>query len=111
MRIELRGLEVFGHHGVLPEEAERGQTFLFDIELDVLDPLSDEVEEAVDYREVVASVKEVSAAQRFQLIESLAAAVADALVDAFPAGRVCVTVRKRPPGIPGGHVSATVERP
>ena len=111
MRVELRGLEVFGRHGVLPEETESGQTFLFDVELDVLEPVSDEVEEAVDYREVVARVKEVSAARRFQLIESLAAAVADALVDSFPADRVRVTVRKRPPGIPVEHVSATVERP
>lgn len=111
MRIEVHGLEVFGHHGVLPEEAERGQTFLFDVELDILEPVSDEVEETADYREVVARVKEISAAQRFQLAESLAAAVADALLGAFPAERVRVTVRKRPPGIPVEHVSATVERP
>ena len=114
MRVELRGLEVFGRHGVLPEEAERGQTFLFDIELDVLEPLSDEVEEAVDYREVVASVKEVSAAQRFQLIESLAAAVADALVARFePIERARVRVRKPAVALdpPVSYSAVTVERP
>jgi len=35
MKIELHGLELFGYHGVLPEEAENGQPFWYDIELEV----------------------------------------------------------------------------
>jgi dihydroneopterin aldolase len=33
--VEVRGLRVFGRHGVHEEERERGQDFLFDVELEV----------------------------------------------------------------------------
>ena len=75
MKIELYGLEVFGHHGVLESEQRDGQTFLFDVELEVEEPASDRVEDAIDYREIAALVGEVSDATRCDLIESLAALV------------------------------------
>jgi 7,8-dihydroneopterin aldolase/epimerase/oxygenase len=110
--LELHGLELFGRHGVLEEEQRTGQTFLFDVELEVPDAaLSDRIEDAVDYREVVATVREVSDGRRFDLIEALAAAVADALVARFAVERVRVRVRKRPAGIRVEYSAATVERP
>jgi 7,8-dihydroneopterin aldolase/epimerase/oxygenase len=109
--LELYGLEVFGRHGVLPEEARDGQTFLFDVELEVAEPAADRVGEAVDYREVAARVRTVSDGTRFDLIESLAAAVAESLVSAFPVERARVRVRKpRPAGIAAEWSAATAER-
>ena len=35
MIIELHGLELYGYHGVLEEEKENGQTFWYDVELEV----------------------------------------------------------------------------
>jgi len=59
--VELDGLEVFGRHGVLEEERRDGMTFLYDVRLEVGDgALSDRIEDAVDYREVAAAVREVS---------------------------------------------------
>jgi len=55
---------------------------------------SDRVEDAVDYREVVATVREVSDGRAFQLLEALAAAVADELLARFPADNARVRVRK-----------------
>ena len=111
MIVELHGLEVFGHHGVLANEQRDGQTFLFDVELDVDEPAADRVEEAVDYRDVVRVVEEVSDGTRFDLIESLAAAVADAMMKAFPVHGVRVRVRKRRPGgIPAEWSAATAAR-
>jgi dihydroneopterin aldolase len=111
MIVELYGLEVFGHHGVLASEKRDGQTFLYDVTLDVDEPGADRVEEAVDYRDVVAAVEQVSDSTRFDLIETLAAAVADALVEAFPVRAVVVRVRKpRPAGIAAEWSAATVER-
>jgi dihydroneopterin aldolase len=111
MRIELHGLEVFGHHGVLEHEKRDGQTFLFDVELEVDEPATDRVEEAIDYREIAGLVEEVSDATRCDLIESLAALVADALVSAFPVRAARVRVRKRRPGgIPAEWSAATAER-
>ena len=102
MILELEGLEVFGRHGVLEEERRDGQTFFYDITLDVSDAgLSDLIEDAVDYREVAACVQEVSDGRRFQLLEALAAAVADAIVERFDVRHVRVRVRKASPQIAG----------
>ena len=63
MRVELLGLELHGFHGVLPEEREHGQRFLVDVRLEPLDELagrSDDIRDAVDYRAVVAIVREIS---------------------------------------------------
>ena len=112
MIVELHGLEVFGRHGVLPEEARDGQTFLVDVQLDVDEPAADRIDAAIDYRDVAAAVKEVSNGHRFELIESFASALADALVRRFTAQRVRVRVRKPTPGgIPAEWAAATAERP
>jgi dihydroneopterin aldolase len=109
--VELYGLEVFGRHGVLDEEHRAGQTFLFDVTLEIAEPAQDRVEATVDYREVAATVREVSDRAQVDLIETLAASVADALVDRFQVAGVRVRVRKpRPAGIPAEWSAATVER-
>ena len=103
---------MFGHHGVLEWEQREGQTLLYDITLEVDEPAEDRVEEATDYRDIVAKVEEVSDGTRFDLIESLAAAAADGLVAAFPAVHsVLVRVRKpKPVGIPAEWSAATASR-
>ena len=110
--VELDSLEIFGRHGVLDDERRDGQNFLYDIRLEVGDAaLSDKIEDAVDYREVWETVREVSDRRQFQLIEALAAAVADALIERFEVERVRVRVRKpQPAGVPAAHSAATVER-
>jgi dihydroneopterin aldolase len=111
MKIELVGLELFGYHGVLPEEQRDGQTFLFDVALDVGDRgRSDRIEDAVDYREVSDAVREVNE-RRFNLIEALAAATADDLYERFHPQRVVVRVRKRPGDMKVEFTAATAERP
>ena len=112
MKLELHGLEVFGRHGVLEAERREGQTFLFDVELDVAEPGEDRIGATVDYRDVAACVAGVSDGKQYDLLESLAAAVADALVERFPATRARVRVRKRrPPDVPAAWAAATAERP
>ena len=109
--VELSGLEVFGRHGLLPEERS-GQTFLYDIEVETSDAaLSDRIDDAVDYREVAELVRVVSDGKRFDLLEPLAAAIADVMVARFDAQRVKVRVRKPTPyGVPAAWAAATVER-
>ncbi len=109
--VELSALEVFGRHGLLPEERV-GQNFLYDVELETSDSaLSDRIEDAVDYREVAELVRVVSDGKRYDLLEALAAAVADVLLARFDVERVLVRVRKRTPyGGPAEWAAATVER-
>jgi dihydroneopterin aldolase len=112
--VEVRDLRVFGRHGVHEEERERGQDFVFDVELEVGERgTSDRLEDAVDYVEVARTVREVSDARQFALLEALATAVADELERRFAPDRLRVRVRKpevRPAGLEG-TVAATVTRP
>jgi dihydroneopterin aldolase len=95
MRIELHGIELHGRHGALDWEREQGQRFLFDVELDVGDAgSSDRLEDAVDYRDVTACVREVSDGRAYHLLEALASALADELLARFPIESVSVRVRK-----------------
>jgi len=104
--IELRGLELHGRHGVEEDERREGQRFLFDLWLDVPAEVaaSDRIEDAVDYRAVVALVREVSDGRAFRLLEALAAAVAEAVLARFPVERARVRVRK-----PDVRLAAPVE--
>jgi dihydroneopterin aldolase len=112
--IEVQGLELTGFHGATLEERKEGQPFLFDIWLVAHDAgiRTDQLADTVDYTKVVATVREVSDSHRFNLIEALAAAVADAIVERFDVSRVRVRVRKPQVVLeaPAEHTSATVER-
>jgi len=111
IEIELSGLEVFGRHGVLEAERRDGQVFVFDVRLRSRAPVSDRIADAVDYRAIVARVREVSDRHAFQLLESLAAAVADALVESFPVEEATVRVAKQPSDLPVSRAAVTVTRP
>jgi dihydroneopterin aldolase len=113
--IEIRGLALHGHHGVLESERALGQRFVFDLELDVADETAartDRIEDAVDYREAVAIVREVSEGRAFHLLEALATALADALLQRLAVTRVRVRVRKPEVdlGAPVEHAAVVVER-
>src|SRR5262249_41697690 len=114
MRIELRGIELFGHHGVTEDERDRGQRFVYDVELEVGERgASDRIEDAVDYRDVAQTGRRV-AETRLALLEALAPAIADALYDQFSPERVSVRVRKpevRPAGVELEFAAVTAERP
>jgi 7,8-dihydroneopterin aldolase/epimerase/oxygenase len=110
--VELRGLEIPGRHGVDDWERETEHPFLYDVELELPEPERDELDETVDYREVVALLRELSEGRQFQLLESMAAAAAEALLARFPAERVFVRVRKRQVQLaaPVEHTAASVRR-
>jgi dihydroneopterin aldolase len=104
--IQIEGLELRGFHGALAEEKKKGQRFLFDIELVAHDAgvRSDKLQDTVDYTEVVECVREISEGRNFNLIEALAASVADSLLERFPISRARVRVRK-----PEVRLDASVE--
>jgi 7,8-dihydroneopterin aldolase/epimerase/oxygenase len=91
-----------------------GQRFLIDVRLVAHDAgvRSDQLGDTVDYTAVVARVREVSDGHRFNLIEALAAAIADDLLERFPVSRVRVRVRKPEVQLdaPAEYTAATVDR-
>jgi dihydroneopterin aldolase len=114
MRIELRGLVVFGHHGYLEEERRLGQRFLVDLWADVHGDAteSDRIEDTVDYRRLAALVREVFGGEERLLLEGLAGSIADGVVERFPAVE-WVRVRVRKPDVvldpPVDYAAAIVE--
>ena len=112
MIIELKGLEVFGHHGAYEDEQRDGQLFLFDVQLDVGERgADDDLATAIDYTLVAARIRALSDERRFDLIEALATHVANVLYGEFAPKRLRLRVRKRPAGLGVEHSAATVTRP
>ena len=110
MIVEVHGLELFGHHGVNDDERRDGQTFLFDVTLDINEPREDAIDATVDYRKVRDILAAVNEAESYRLLETLAAAAADALNAELPVKRVSISVRK--PGVAWAEwAGVTCERP
>lgn len=110
MRIELTGIELRAFHGVLDDERREGQRFRFDVVVELAEPAEDDIDAAVDYRDLVACVREISDGQEFQLLETLAAAVAEELRRRFPIERAQVRVGKPDLELEGGHAAVVVDR-
>lgn len=114
-RIVIAGLRELGVHGVLPEEQTRPQPFEVDVELEVdltKASESDDLEDTVDYSAVSEAVSRVVRSERYQLLERLAARIAEVCrVDGRVMG-VVVTVRKLHPPVRAmvDHVAVCIER-
>lgn len=110
MIVEVHGLELFGRHGANDDERRDGQTFLFDVTLEISEPAADSLDATIDYRLVRDIVRRVSDAECYVLLESLAAATADAISRELATRKVRVRVRK--PGIAWAEwTGVTCERP
>jgi dihydroneopterin aldolase len=98
--IELYGLVLFGHHGYLEAERRVGQRFLVDLwaEVDDAAVASDDIDDTVDYRDLAEVVREVFAGPERLLLEGLAGAVLDGVLERFPATQ-SVRVRVRKPDV------------
>lgn len=114
-RITLRGLRVFGRHGVLEHERAEGQEFVVDIVawLDLgAAAKSDDLAKTVHYGEMAELAAEIVGGEPHNLIESVAGAIADEVLAVWPLHAVEVTVHKPTAPIPlsFGDVAATVRR-
>lgn len=114
-RILISGLREMGVHGVLAEEQERAQPFQVDLELLVdLEPAaaSDALADTVDYGVICDAVRRIVAEEHHQLLERLAARIADVCRADPRVQGVVVEVRKLQPPVAGqlDHVGVRIER-
>jgi dihydroneopterin aldolase len=101
-RIFINALRELGVHGVLPEEQSRPQPFQVDVELGVdltVPGESDSLDDTVDYAAVAESVRRVVASERYQLLERLAARIAEVCRADDRVSSVVVTVQKLQPSL------------
>lgn len=114
--ISIEGLALHARHGVLEAERILGQHFFLDLTItaEVGDALeSDRLEDSVHYGQIIKAATATFTSRNFNLIEAAARAVADDLLERFPAvTAVKVTVHK--PSAPVSAIlrdlSASVER-
>jgi dihydroneopterin aldolase len=114
-RVSILGLSAHGRHGVGEAERASGQTFVVDLALH-LDTRpaaeSDALADTVDYAELASAVTAIVEGEPVNLIETLAARIADrCLTDPRVVGAE-VTVHKpeAPIGLPFRDVTVTVDR-
>lgn len=111
-KIFVEDVRFYGHHGVTDAQQSVGAWFSVDVELALdLKPasLSDDLRATVDYGEVAHRVVEIGTKERVNLLERLAALVAEALLREFPAETVRVRVKKLTPPMEGIHGVPGVE--
>jgi len=111
-RIELRGLRVMARVGVLPHEKEADQPLELDLDL-VVDlsaaGASDALADTVDYGAVCDAAVDAVRAGHVELLERLAARVADAVLAADDRiAEVELAVRKLRPPVPHHLASSGV---
>jgi dihydroneopterin aldolase/2-amino-4-hydroxy-6-hydroxymethyldihydropteridine diphosphokinase len=114
-QIVLKGISARGHHGVLDFEKRDGQVFVVDVTMDVdLAPAgsSDDLADTVNYAEVAADVVALVEGEPLDLIEALAARIADRVLARPLVEAVEVTVHKpeAPVGVPFTDVQVVVSR-
>jgi len=78
-RLFLSGIRAEGRHGARPGEKDTPQPFVVDLDLEV-DVGDDSIEGTADYRAIVEAVREVIEQGSFDLIESMAEAIAHRVV-------------------------------
>ncbi len=79
----IEGLEVYGHHGVPQEERVLGQRLLYDVRLTIEEcraAETDQVEDTVDYTEVIDLITEVATEKSYSLLERLAQVTAETIL-------------------------------
>ncbi len=113
--IRLTGIRGYGYVGALPEEQVLGQWFEVNVTL-MLDLAtagqSDRLEDTLNYCSVVETVQHLIQTSKFALLEKLASAIADAILqnNAEPSiHQVTVALTKLTPPIPNFSGQVTIE--
>ena len=103
-KLILKGIEIFGRHGCHIEEQQRGQIFKVDIELNL------DINETVDYPQVLFDVERIVAGTPRRLIETVAEEIAETLLKNYPRVESLKVVLHKPNApLPVRYAEAAVE--
>lgn len=98
--IVVNRLEFYGRVGVSQAERDVGQRLVATIEAEYdlrRAGQSDDLRDTISYSELARVVRDVGTTVRCDLLEHLAARMADAILDDFPATAVRIRLVKQPP--------------
>ena len=101
-KIIMEDIQLYGYHGVFPEENRLGQKFIVSIEAFVdlqVAGKRDELSETINYAEIYDVIKQIVQQTTYQLIEAVAEKIAAELLNNF-AKMEQITVRVKKPNPP-----------
>ena len=112
-KIIIKNLNLFGYHGVKESEKRDGQNFCFNIKI-LLNKNSflnnDNLENTLNYSEVIELLKDINSNQRFNLLETLSQVVANKIIEmSLLIEKVTVKIEKTSPPIKENLESVGVE--
>lgn len=110
-RIELCGLRVLGRHGALQGEQDTAQPFEVDLEVEAElgdAARDDDLTKTIDYSFVVETAMSIVRQHKYRLLEALAGAIANGILEIPTVKAVTVTVRKLRPPVAADMASAGV---
>lgn len=113
--IQLTGIRCYGYTGYLQEERLLGQWFEVDLRLSVdltTAGKSDRIEDTLDYRGIIATVKEIVSTAKFALVEKLAETLVTTILTDERVHRVELKLHKLAAPIPdfGGRITIELTR-
>lgn len=113
--IRVTNIRCYGYTGYLPEEQVLGQWFEVNLTmwLDLTAAgKSDEITDTLDYRAAIGRVKQIVKTSKFALVEKLANAIADAILELDKVQQVQVQLSKPAAPIPdfGGTITIDITR-
>ena len=113
--IQLTGIRCYGYTGYLQEEQVLGQWFEVDLTLWLSLAAageSDEIADTLDYRSAIETVKQIMKTSKFALVEKLASAIANAMLELERVQQVQVRLSKPQAPIPdfGGNITLEITR-
>lgn len=92
-RLFLSGIHAEGRHGARPGEKDAPQPFVVDLDLEVMAG-ADSIDQTADYRGISEAVRTVVTDRSFDLIESMAEAIARTCLSFDRVVRATVVVHK-----------------
>lgn len=98
-RIQLQGMSFQGRHGVRDAERAKPQEFRVDVEVDCdlsTPGRTDRLEDTVDYTKIRAIARSVVEGESVKLLETLAARIAEQVLELPHVAEASVRVAKRP---------------
>lgn len=113
--IQVTGIRCYGYTGYLPEERVLGQWFEVDLTLWIdlaAAGESDDIADTLDYRNAIEIVKQQVKNSKFALVEKLASAIANAILELERVQQVRVQLSKPAAPIPdfGGKITIDITR-
>ena len=111
MKIKINKIKLFGYHGLYEIEKEKGQEFIISAEIELMNKNNyrDDIDNTVDYADIIHKIKNVFSANRYSLIETLSINISNKIMEDQAIKSVMISIKKPSPPIDVDLESVEVE--